>query len=59
MEQSYEEILRGTKGIKFIQKDRFNKNIGPFQEGKLDTLPVPGKDITITIDSELQAYGEL
>ncbi len=59
VEQSYEDILRGTKGIKFIQKDRFNKNIGPFQEGKLDTLPVPGKDITITIDSELQAYGEL
>jgi len=59
VEQSYEEILRGTKGIKFIQKDRFNKTIGPFQEGKLDTLPVPGKDITITIDSELQAYGEL
>ena len=24
-----------------------------------DTLPVPGKDIKITIDSELQAYGEL
>ncbi len=59
VEQSYEDILRGTKGIKFIQKDRFNKNIGPFKEGSLDTLPVPGKDITITIDSELQAYGEL
>ncbi len=59
VEQSYEDILRGTKGIKFIQKDRFNKNIGPFKEGTLDTLPVPGKDITITIDSELQAYGEL
>lgn len=59
VELSYEEVLRGTKGIKFIQKDRFNKNIGPFKEGKLDTLPVPGKDITITIDAELQAYGEL
>lgn len=59
VEQSYEEILRGTKGIKFIQKDRFNKNIGPYKEGKFDTLPVPGKDIAITIDSELQAYGEL
>ena len=59
VEQSYEDILRGTKGIKFIQKDRFNKNIGPFKEGTLDTLPVSGKDITITIDSELQAYGEL
>ncbi|MDG4714657.1 penicillin-binding protein 2 [Winogradskyella marincola] len=59
VEQSYEEILRGTKGIKFIQKDRFNKSIGPFKEGRFDTLPVPGKDITITIDSDLQAYGEL
>lgn len=59
VEKSYEEVLRGTKGIKFIQKDRFNKNIGPFKEGILDTLPVPGKDIKITIDSELQAYGEL
>ncbi|GAA4240759.1 MULTISPECIES: penicillin-binding protein 2 [Winogradskyella] len=59
VEKTYEEVLRGVKGIKFIQKDRFNKNIGPFKEGALDTLPQPGKDITITIDSELQAYGEL
>ncbi|WP_431156437.1 penicillin-binding protein 2 [Winogradskyella poriferorum] len=59
IEKTYEKTLRGVKGIKFIQKDRFNKDIGPFQEGKLDTLPVPGKDIKITIDSKLQAYGEL
>ena len=59
IEQTYEETLRGVKGIKFIQKDRHNKNIGPFKEGTLDTLPQPGKDITITIDSQLQAYGEL
>ncbi|SDR96080.1 penicillin-binding protein 2 [Formosa sp. Hel1_31_208] len=59
VELSYEKELRGVKGIKFIQKDRFNKNIGPFNEGRHDTLPQPGKDITITIDSELQQYGEL
>ncbi|WP_179343900.1 penicillin-binding protein 2 [Winogradskyella ursingii] len=59
IELSYETTLRGTKGIKFIQKDRFNKNIGPYKDGIYDTLPKPGKDITITIDSELQAYGEL
>jgi len=59
IELSYEEILRGVKGIKFIQKDRFNKNIGPYKEGVYDTLPQPGKDITITIDAELQKYGEL
>ena len=59
IEKTYEKTLRGVKGIKFIQKDRFNKNIGPFKEGTLDTLPQPGKDVTITIDSDLQAYGEL
>ncbi|MBD0836135.1 penicillin-binding protein 2 [Aestuariibaculum suncheonense] len=59
VEASYENILRGVKGIKFIQKDRFNRNIGPYKEGIYDTLPVQGKDITITIDAKLQAYGEL
>ncbi|TXE06145.1 penicillin-binding protein 2 [Seonamhaeicola algicola] len=59
VEASYEEILRGVKGIKFIQKDRFNRNIGPYKDGKFDTLPKQGKDIHITIDAKLQEYGEL
>lgn len=59
VEISYEKTLRGNKGIKFIQKDRFNRDIGPYKGGKFDTLPVPGKDIKITIDSKLQEYGEL
>ncbi len=59
VEASYEETLRGVKGIKFIQKDRFNRDIGPYKDGKFDSLPQQGKDVTITIDSDLQAYGEL
>lgn len=59
VEISYEKTLRGSKGIKFIQKDRFNRDIGPYKDGIYDTLPIPGKDITITIDSKLQEYGEL
>jgi len=59
IEVSYEKILRGRKGIKFIQKDRFNRNLGPYKDKKFDTIPEQGKDITITIDAELQAYGEL
>ena len=59
VELSYENELRGIKGIKFIQKDRFNRDLGPYKEGEFDTIPQQGKDITITIDSELQAYGEL
>ncbi|MGB0980712.1 MAG: peptidoglycan D,D-transpeptidase FtsI family protein [Winogradskyella sp.] len=59
VELSYEKTLRGTKGVSYIQKDKFNKNIGVYKNGIYDTLPQPGKDITITIDSKLQAYGEL
>jgi len=58
IEQQYEEVLRGVKGVKHIQKDRFNREIGPFKEGIFDTLPERGKDITLTIDTRLQAYGE-
>ena len=58
VEKTYENILRGTKGIKYLQRDRFNKEIGSYKNGKYDTLPIPGKDITLTIDSKLQQYGE-
>lgn len=58
VEGQYEELLRGIKGVKYIQKDRFNRDIGPFKEGIFDTLPKKGKDVTISIDAILQAYGE-
>ncbi len=59
VELSYENDLRGVKGVKFIQKDRFNRDLGPFKNGDLDTIPTAGKDISITIDAKLQEYGEL
>ncbi|AWX43992.1 Penicillin-binding protein [Flagellimonas maritima] len=58
IEKQYEEILRGRKGVKHIQKDRFNRDIGPYKNGKLDTLPEQGKEIHITLDKKLQEYGE-
>ncbi len=59
IERSYEKELRGVKGVKYIQKNRFNRDIGSFDNGKYDTAPIAGKDISITIDAELQEYGEL
>lgn len=59
IEKQYEEELRGQKGVKHIQKDRFNRDIGPYKDGKLDTLPQRGKELHITLDKELQEYGEL
>jgi len=58
VEESYETILRGIKGIKYIQKDKYNRDIGSYKEGKFDTIAVQGKDITLSIDAELQKYGE-
>jgi penicillin-binding protein 2 len=58
VEQMYEEVLRGQKGVKYFQKDRYGREIGSFKEGKYDTLAIPGQDITLTINADLQEYGE-
>jgi penicillin-binding protein 2 len=58
VEESYENILRGIKGVKYVQKDKYNRDIGSYKNGKFDTIAVQGKDITLSIDLELQKYGE-
>ncbi len=58
VEKMYENELRGIKGVKRIQRDRFNKEKGSYKDGKYDTLAVPGHDISLTIDAELQKYGD-
>ena len=58
VEESYESVLRGVKGVKYFQKDKFNREIGSIKGGKYDTIAVQGEDITLTIDAEIQKYGE-
>jgi len=58
VEESYENILRGVKGVKYIQKDKYNRDIGSYKDGKFDTIAVQGKDIHLSLDIELQKYGE-
>lgn len=58
VELAYEHILRGTKGIKRVQRDKFNRELGSYKDGIYDTLAIRGKDITLTIDLDLQEYGE-
>ena len=58
IERQYEETLRGKKGVRYIQKDRYNREIGSYQEGALDSVPIMGSDLQITIDKTLQEYGE-
>ncbi len=58
LEKTYEDKLRGVKGVKFFQKDKFNRIIGSYKNGDYDTLPIPSKDLTLTIDLDLQQYGD-
>ncbi|MGY6649824.1 penicillin-binding protein 2 [Wenyingzhuangia sp. IMCC45574] len=59
IEKQYEKELRGKKGVAYKQRNRLNKILGPYKEGIYDTLPEPGKDLKLTLDLELQQYGEL
>ncbi|ASK31402.1 peptidoglycan glycosyltransferase [Chryseobacterium sp. T16E-39] len=58
VEKSYEKELRGVKGMKYIQKDIRLRNIGSYKNGTLDKDVVTGKDITLTIDYDLQRMAE-
>ena len=58
IEKYYENILRGEKGKSFFQKDRFNRIIGPYQKGRFDIAPKTASNISLTIDLDLQKYGE-
>lgn len=58
VEEAYEEILRGVKGVRYILKDKHNKEIGSYKDGKFDTIAKQGSDLTLSIDGELQKYGE-
>ncbi|GGH65803.1 MAG: penicillin-binding protein 2 [Bacteroidetes bacterium] len=58
IDKSYEEVLRGKAGRRYILVDNHNREVGSFMDGKYDTLPVPGKDVVSTIDIKLQQLGE-
>ncbi len=58
IEKFYEKILRGEKGKSFYQKDRFNRVIGPYEDGDFDIKPIAAKNISLTLDIDLQKYGE-
>ncbi|ELR72650.1 Penicillin-binding protein 2 (PBP-2) [Fulvivirga imtechensis AK7] len=58
IEAYYEEQLRGKRGVKFKIKNVRGIEKGDFEGGKYDTLAIPGKNLTTTIDIDLQRYGE-
>ena len=58
LEKSYEKVLRGKKGVKFFQKDKFNRIIGNYHNGIYDSVLIPAKNLEVTLDIDLQIYGD-
>ena len=58
VERSYEKQLRGQKGVQILLRDAHGRIQGSYQNGAFDTKPVPGKNLTLSIDKDLQALGE-
>jgi penicillin-binding protein 2 len=58
IEESYEQILRGKKGISVYLRDSRNRIVSPFENGKLDTAAIPGKNLISSIDGDLQEYAQ-
>ena len=58
VERSYEKQLRGEKGVQILLRDAHGRVQGHYQNGKYDRRPVPGKNLTLSIDIDLQALGE-
>lgn len=59
LEKHYESSLKGKKGIKYITKDVLGREVGPYNEGLLDSMAVTGQDLYTSLDQQLQEYGEL
>jgi len=59
IEESYEKILRGKKGVKIFLVDVYSRIKGSYANGKMDTVAVQGADLTSSLDIKLQEYGEL
>ena len=58
IEKQYENFLRGIKGKKLFNRNNLNKITGSFKNGEQDTLAERGKDLTLTLDIELQQYAQ-
>jgi penicillin-binding protein 2 len=58
VERSYEKFLRGEKGVEILLRDAHGRIKGKYENGNYDVAPVSGKNITLSIDMDLQTYGE-
>ncbi|MDR2627277.1 MAG: penicillin-binding protein 2 [Dysgonamonadaceae bacterium] len=59
IESFYETYLRGEKGAEIQLRDAHGRIKGRYEDGRQDRKAVRGKNLKLSIDMDLQAYGEL
>ena len=59
IEAAREKELRGEKGYTIWLRNSKNRIESRYRDGEMDKEAIPGKDITTTIDAELQHYGQM
>ena len=58
IEKSYEQYLRGEKGVEILLRDAHGRIQGKYNDGANDKPSVPGKNLKLGIDIKLQQLGE-
>jgi len=58
IEYTYEEQLRGEKGVEILLRDAKGRIKGKYDNGKEDIPPKAGENLTLTIDAQLQILAE-
>ena len=58
IERTYEEALRGQKGVKIFMRDSRGRIQGAYQHGKLDTEAQAGTDLHLSLDIATQQVAE-
>ena len=58
VEKSYESYLRGEKGVEVLLRDAHGRIQGNYMDGAFDRPSVPGKNLTLGLDIQLQMLGE-
>jgi penicillin-binding protein 2 len=58
IERSYEELLRGQRGVQNLMVDALNRPKGSYADGKYDTIAVSGEYLISSLDLDLQKLGE-
>ena len=58
LEEYYEKVLMGKRGVEYWIKDNKNRLVGHYDQGSFDTAATAGRNLRTYLDAELQQLAE-